>query len=73
VTFSGINDGSTTTIRPLDTRRYRELANKLRGIAGQSSVPDARQKILNLASWYEVRANQLDTRGTAAGSAEDPC
>jgi len=60
-------------VPPPDSRRYRELANKLRGIARQSSVPDARQKILNLASWYEVTANHLDKRGTAAGSAEDPC
>ena len=60
-------------IRPLDTRRYRELANKLRGIADQSSVPDARQKILNLASLYEVRANQLDTRSPPEDFSQDPC
>jgi hypothetical protein len=62
------------TVRPLDSRRYRELANKLRGIARQSSVPDARQKILNLASWYDVRANHLDTRSPPEEfAAEDPC
>ena len=60
-------------ITPADSQHYRELANKLRGIAGQSCSPDARQKIFNLASWYEVRANHLDTRGTETGIPQDAC
>lgn len=49
-------------VRPLDTRRYREVASKLRGIAGQCRVPASRQKILDLASRYEDIANDFVTR-----------
>jgi hypothetical protein len=73
VTFSGINDGRTTTHPAIRYPAYRELANKLRGIADQSSVPEARQKILNLASLYEVRANQLDMRSPPEDFSQDPC
>ena len=38
------------------SEHYRELASKLRGIARQSRLPGTREKILNLASWYEVRS-----------------
>jgi hypothetical protein len=56
-----------------DSEHYRELATRLRGIARQCRYPGARREILDLASRYEVRANHLDARGTAAGSAQDPC
>jgi len=51
---------------------YQELANKLRGIARQSRSPDAQQKILKLASWYEVRANHPDTQSPPEGFSRDP-
>jgi hypothetical protein len=55
-----------------DSQHYRELAGKLREIARQCRFPGARQEILDLASRYEGRANYLDTRATAGGSAQDP-
>ena len=46
-----------------ESQHYRELAGKHRNIARQCQSSGARQKILDLASWYEDRANHLDTRG----------
>jgi hypothetical protein len=64
----------TRAVAPVDSQRYRELANKLRGIACQCRFPDARQKILNLASSYEGRANHLDTRSPREGyAAKEAC
>jgi hypothetical protein len=54
-----------------DSQHYRELANKHRTIARQCQSPGARQRILDLASWYEGKANHLDTRGTATRSVRD--
>jgi DICT domain-containing protein len=62
-----------TAAAPVDSQHYREVAEKLRKIARQSRSPEAQQKILNFASRYEGRANHLDTRGTAADYAQDPC
>jgi hypothetical protein len=56
-----------------DSEHYRQLATRLRDVARQCRYPGARQEILDLASRYEVRANHLDARGRAAGSAQDPC
>jgi hypothetical protein len=64
--------GPQRAVGPVDSQHYRELAGKLREIARQCRFPGARQEILDLASRYEGRANHLDTRGTAAGSAQDP-
>src|SRR5438046_2983285 len=50
---------------PADNQHYRELADKHRRIAGQCQSPGARQRILDLASWYEGRADHLETRGTS--------
>ena len=55
---------------PADSQHYRELANKHRNIARQCQSPGARRRILDLASWYEGRANYLDTRGTASRSVQ---
>jgi hypothetical protein len=46
-----------------ESQHYRELAGKHRNIARQCQSSGARQRILGLASWYEDRANHLDTRG----------
>jgi hypothetical protein len=55
-----------------DSRHYRELASKHRNIASQCQSPGARQRILDLVSWYEGRANHLDTGGAAVRSGLDP-
>lgn len=39
-----------------ESRSYRELASKLRGIARQSRVPGTQQKILDLALRFEGEA-----------------
>ena len=55
----------------VESHHYRELASKLRDIARQCRFPGARQELLDLALRYEGRANHLDTRGRAPGSAHD--
>jgi hypothetical protein len=60
-------------VETIYAQHYRELASRLRDIACQCRFPGARQEILDLASRYEVRANHLGVRGTATGSAQDPC
>jgi hypothetical protein len=50
-------------VAPRVDQRYRELASKLRGIARQSRLPGARQKILDLALRFEGRADHADRRG----------
>ena len=64
--------GEPSRATMLDGEHYQELASKLRGIARQSRSPGAREKILKLASLYDVRANHLDTQNSAASSAKDP-
>jgi hypothetical protein len=61
-----------SVVPPLDSQHYRELASKLREIAHQCRSPGARREILDLALRYEGRAKHLETRGTAAGSAQTP-
>ena len=60
------------TVAPVDTRHYRELAEKLRNIASQSRFPRTRQKILDFALGYDGRADQLDERGAAAVPRQTP-
>jgi len=57
-----------TAVAPVDSQHHRELAEKLRKIAHQCRSPEARQKILDFALRYEVRADHLDKRGTTARS-----
>jgi len=49
-------------VAPKDSRHYREVASKLRGIARQSSLPVTRQKILDFALRFEGIAKQVDRR-----------
>ena len=53
------------TAAPIDRQHYREIASKLRDIARQCRFPGARQEILDLASRYERRADNLDARNAA--------
>jgi hypothetical protein len=53
-------------VGPIDSQHYREIASKLRDIARQCRFPGARQEILDLASRYERRADNLDTRNAPA-------
>jgi hypothetical protein len=53
-------------VGPIDSQHYREIAGKLRDIARQCRFPGARQEILDLASRYERRADNLDARNVAA-------
>ena len=55
-----------STAAPIDTQHYRVIASKLRDIARQCRFPGARQEILDLASRYERRADNLDARNAAA-------
>jgi hypothetical protein len=55
---------------PLDSDHYREMARKIRVLAREFRFPGARQELLDLASRYERRAENLDAR-TAAGSDQD--
>jgi hypothetical protein len=66
-------DKPPTGARSTDSQHYRELANKLRDIARQCRLPGARREMLDLAARYEGRADYLDTRSGAGGSAEEPC
>jgi hypothetical protein len=52
-------------VGPIDSQHYREIASKLRDIARQCRFPGARQEILDLASRYERRADNLDARNAA--------
>jgi hypothetical protein len=49
----------------LDGGHYREMAQKLRELAREFRFPGARKELLNLASRYERRADNLDARTTA--------
>jgi hypothetical protein len=53
------------TAAPIDSQHYREIASKLRDIARQCRFPGARQEILDLASRYERRADNLAARSAA--------
>ena len=46
----------------LDSGHYREMAQKLRELAREFRFPGARKELLNLASRYERRADNLDER-----------
>ncbi len=59
------------TASPIDSQHYREIGSKLRDIARQCRFPGARQEILDLASRYERRADNLDARNARAGSDQD--
>ena len=48
-----------------DSEHYREMARKLRVLAREFRFPGARQELLNLASRYERRAENLDARSAA--------
>jgi hypothetical protein len=61
------------TAAPVDSQHYREIARKLRDVARQCRFPGARQEILDLALRYERRAVNLDARGPAPNSLQDPC
>jgi hypothetical protein len=56
---------------PLDGEHYREIARKLREIARECRFPGARREILDLASRYDRRADNLDARSAQAGSGQD--
>ena len=43
-----------------DSDHYRDMARKIRELARQFRFPGARQELLDLASRYERRANNLD-------------
>ena len=62
-----------TAVAPVDSQHYRELAEKLRRIAHQSCSPRAQRKILSFALRCDGTADQLDKRGAAKGSSENPC
>jgi hypothetical protein len=47
---------------PTNGDDYRELAEKIRGVAGRTRLPVARGELLRLASNYEQRADHLDRR-----------
>jgi hypothetical protein len=51
---------------PLGSKHYREMAGKLRELAREFRFPGARREILDLASRYERRADNLDARSAAA-------
>jgi hypothetical protein len=51
---------------PLDSKHYREMAGKLRELAREFRFPGARRELLDLASRYERRADNLDARSAAA-------
>jgi hypothetical protein len=59
------------TAAPLNGHNYRELVSKLRDIARQCHFPGARQEILDLASRFERRAEDLDARNAAASSGRE--
>jgi hypothetical protein len=50
---------------------YRDLAGKIREVAGRTRLPVARGELLRLATNYEQRANHLDRR--AYPSIDDSC
>src|SRR6516165_2509437 len=60
-------------VAPKDSRHYREVASKLRGIARQSSLPVTRQKILDFALRFEGIAKQVDRRSRTGCRPEDAC
>jgi hypothetical protein len=53
-----------------DSDHYRDMARQLRELARQFRFPGARQELLDLASRYERRADNLDAR-SAAGLDQD--
>ena len=53
-----------------DSEHYREMAKKLRELAREFRLPGARREILDLATRYERRADNLNAR-SAAGSDAD--
>ena len=55
-----------------DGDHYREIARQLRELARRFRFPGARQELLDLALRYERRANHLDARSSAEGSAQNP-
>ena len=46
----------------LPSEDYRQLANRLRGLARETSRPFARQELLRLSGIYARRAEHLDRR-----------
>lgn len=50
-----------------DSFHYRDMAQKLRGLAREFRFPGARKELLDLALRYERRADDLEARA-AAGS-----
>jgi hypothetical protein len=50
---------------PADSEHYREMARKLRELAGEFRFPGARQELLDLALRYKRRADNLDARSAA--------
>jgi hypothetical protein len=44
----------------LDSKHYREMAGKLRELAREFRFPGAGRELLDLASRYERRADNLD-------------
>jgi hypothetical protein len=48
-----------------DSGHYREMARKLRELAREFRFPGARRELLDLASRYERRADNLDSRNVA--------
>jgi hypothetical protein len=50
---------------PSDSDHYREMGRKLRILACELRLRDARQGLLDLALRYEQRADSLDARSVA--------
>ena len=45
---------------------YRELAGWLREAARKCRLPNPQRELVNLARWYDMRADHLERRGSAA-------
>ena len=55
-----------------NSNHYREMAQKLRELAREFRFPGARKELLDIASRYERRADNLDARTTAGSDRDHP-
>jgi len=55
-----------TNAAPSNSDHYRDMARKIRELARELRFPGGRQELLDLASRYERRAENLDARSAAA-------
>jgi hypothetical protein len=60
-----MNEGADAPQR--DGGHYRELAARLRDIAGECRLPDEQEEFLQLAALFDRRAEQLDRRSPSFG------